>query len=102
MVDLDDLLDGIGPDLKSKRAQTVIRVLFGLFLFGLVLSAAGAWHMLGYDAGLHFRLAAMVLYFFLGAFFLFTVIVASKASWPWKGFLWSFVLLFVVRILFGP
>jgi hypothetical protein len=100
MVDLDDLLDGIGPDLKSKRAQTVIRVLFGLL--GLLLSAAGAWHMLGYDASVHFRLAAVVLFFFVGAFFLVTVILASKASWPWKGFLLSFVLLFVVRILFGP
>jgi hypothetical protein len=44
----------------------------------------------------------MVLFFFLGAFFLVTVILTSKAKWPWKGFLLSFVLLFVVRILFGP
>jgi hypothetical protein len=100
MVDLDDLLDGFGPDLKSKRAQAVIRVLFGLL--GLVLSAAGAWRMRGYDAGLHFRLTAALLFFFLGAFFLVNVIMVRKTSWPWKGFLLSFVLLFVVRILFGP
>ena len=100
MVDLDDLLDGVGPDLKSKRAQAVIRVLFGLM--GLVLSVAGAWHMRGYDAGLHFRVAGAILFFFLGAFFLVNVILARKASWSWKGLLLSFVLLFVVRIVFGP
>ena len=100
MVDLGDLLDGFGPDLKSKRAQAVIRVLFGLL--GLVLSAAGGWHMRGYDAGLHFRLAGAAVFFFLGAFFLVNVILARNASWSWKGLLLSFALLFVVRILFGP
>ena len=63
MVDLGDLLDGFGPDLKSKRAQGVMRVLFGLL--GLVLSAAGGWHMRGYDSGLHFRIAAMPTYFYI-------------------------------------
>lgn len=100
MVDLGDMLDGFGPDLKSKRAQALIRVLFGLL--GLVLSAAGAWHMRSYDASLHFRIAGAILFFFLGAFFLVNVILTSKASWSWKGFILSFVLLFVVRIVFGP
>ena len=37
---LDDLLDGIGPDIgKSRRAQWVVRVLFGLL--GTGLAAAG-------------------------------------------------------------
>jgi hypothetical protein len=100
MVDLGDLLDGFGPDLKSNRPQRVIRVLFGLL--GLVLSAAGAWQMRGYDAGLHFRIAAVILFFFLGAFFLVNVILARNASWSWKGLFLTFALLFVVRILFGP
>ena len=100
-MDLDDLLDGIGPDIgKSKRAQWVVRVLFGLV--GTALSAVGAWHTLGYDASLHFRLAGVALFVFLGAFFLVSVTFARRASWPWKGFLAAFVLLFVVRIVFGP
>ena len=101
MVDLDDLLDGVGSDLgKSRRAQTVIRVLFGVL--GVALSAAGARHMTGYDASLHFRGAAVLLFVFLGAFFLVNVTLARPAGWPWKGLLASFVLLFVVRIVLGP
>jgi hypothetical protein len=100
-MDLDDLLDGIGPEIgKSKRAHWVVRVLFGLL--GVALSAAGAWHMVGYDASLHFRLAAVALFVFVGAFFLVNVTLARRASWPWKGLLAAFVLLFVVRIVLGP
>ena len=62
-MDLDDLFDGFGPDLiRSKRAKGVARVLFGLL--GVGLSCAGAWHTLGYDASLHFRVAAVGLFVF--------------------------------------
>ena len=100
-MDLDDLFDGFGPDLfKSKRAQGVLRVFFGLL--GTGLAAAGAWHTLGYEASLHFRLAAVALFVFMGAFFLVNVTLLRRASWPWKGFVAAFVMLFVVRIVFGP
>jgi hypothetical protein len=100
-LDLDDLFDGFDLDLfRSKRAKGVLRVLFGLL--GLGLSCAGAWHTLGYDARLHFRVVAVSLFVFMGAFFLVNVTLARRASWPWKGFVAAFVLLFVVRIVFGP
>ena len=100
MVDLDDLLDGIGDLGTSKRAQAVVRVLFGLL--GTLLSVAGAWHMTGYDASPHFRLAAVLLFVFLGAFFLVNVALRRRSAWPWKGFIASFVLLFLVRVVLGP
>ena len=100
-MDLDDLFDFIEPNiLKSKRAQSVMRVLFGLV--GTALSAVGAWHTLDYDASLHFRLAGVALFVFLGAFFLVNVTLARKSTWPLKGFAAAFVMLFVVRILLGP
>ncbi len=100
-MDLDDLLDGVGPDIgTSKRAQWVVRVLFGLL--GTGLGVAGAWHMLDYEASLHFRLAAVALFVFMAAFFLVNVTFLRRASWPGKGFVAVFVLLFVVRIVFGP
>ena len=80
-MDLDDLLDGFGPDLfKSKRAKGVLRVFFGLLGAGL----------------------AVALFGFMGAFCLINVTFARRTSWPWKGFVAAFVLLFVVRIVFGP
>jgi hypothetical protein len=100
-MDLDDLFDGLDLDLfKSKRAKGVLRVFFGLL--GTVLSVVGAWHTLGYEASLHFRLAAVALFVFMGAFFLVNVTLLRRASWPWKGFAAAFVMLFVVRIVFGP
>lgn len=100
-MDLDDLLDGLGPDLiRSKRARGLARALFGLL--GVGLSCAGAWNTLGYHASFHFRLVAVGLFVFVGAFFLVNVTLARRASWPWKGFVAAFVLLFVVRIVLGP
>lgn len=99
-MDLDDLFDGFGPELRSKRVRAVLRVFFGLL--GVALAAAGAWHMGGYEASLHFRLAAILLFVFLGAFFLVNVTLARRAGWPWKGFVGAFILLFVVRIVLGP
>jgi hypothetical protein len=77
-----------------------VRVLFGLV--GTALSAVGAWHTLDYDASLHFRVVAVALFVFMGAFFLVNVTLLRKASWPWKGLLAAFVMLFVVRIVLGP
>ena len=61
----------------------------------------GIWHTLQYDATLPFRLAGALLFVFLGAFFLLNVALGRRWSWPWKGFVAAFALLFLVRILFG-
>ena len=99
-MDLDDLFDGIDLGVgRSRRVRGALRLLFGLL--GTGLSGAGAWHTMGYDAGLAFRLAGALLFVFMGAFFLVNVTLGLRASWPWKGFVAAFVLLFVVRILFG-
>lgn len=100
-MDLDDLFDGIDLGLgRSRRVRVVLRLFFGLL--GAALGGAGAWHTLGYDASLHFRLAGALLFVFLGAFFLVNVALARRSSWPWKGFVAAFVLLFVARVVFGP
>jgi hypothetical protein len=99
-MDLDDLLDGIEIGGRgSERVRRVLRVAFGLL--GTGLSAAGAWHMLRYDAGLPFRLAGVAFFLFFGAFWLVNVALGRRASWPWKGLVAAFALLFLVRILLG-
>jgi len=99
-VDFDDLFDGIDLGVgRSKRVRGALRVFFGLL--GTALGATGAWHTLDYDASLPFRLAGALLFVFLGAFFLVNVALGRRSSWTWKGFVAAFVLLFVVRILFG-
>lgn len=104
---LDDLLESavesvdLGP--SSKTGQRIVRVLCGAL--GLALSVAGAYKMLalGTDgASTHFNLAASLIFFTLGAFCLFNVILARPWRWPWIAFLLSFVGLFLVRVIFGP
>lgn len=100
MFDLDDLLDGIDIGPKGgPRAQVFFRVLFGAL--GSLLAVAGMYHMLSYDAGLPFRLAAIGVFVFMGCFFAFNV--ALHRTWRWPGLLFgvSFVGLFFVRIVFG-
>jgi hypothetical protein len=99
-VDFDDLFDGFDIGGRwSDRARRPLKLFFGLL--GTGLSGAGIWHTLHYDAALHFRLAAALLFVFLGALFLFNVALGRGWSWPWKGCVAAFVLLFLVRILFG-
>jgi len=100
-MDLDDLLDGADFGTGgSKRVQGVLRFFFGLV--GTALCGAGVWLTLRYDASLHFRLAGALLFFFLLAFFLVNVTLRRAWSWPWKGALAAFVLLFLVRLALGP
>jgi hypothetical protein len=99
-MDFDDLFDGIEIGGRwSDRSRRALRLFFGLL--GTGLSGAGIWHTLRYDATLPFRLAGALLFVFLGAFFLLNVALGRRWSWPWKGFVAAFVLLFLVRILFG-
>jgi hypothetical protein len=99
-VDFDDLFDGFDIGGRwSNRARRPLKLFFGLL--GTGLSGAGIWQTLRYDATLPFRLAGALLFVSLGAFFLFNVALGRGWSWPWKGFVAAFVLLFLVRILFG-
>ena len=102
---LDDLFEGLLDALfsgknASKSTEVVIRMLFGVM--GVALSVAGIYHMMGYDAGWHFRLAAAAMFFFLACFCAFNITLLLKWRWPGRFFILSFVGLFVVRILFGP
>jgi hypothetical protein len=62
----------------SKRTEVVLRVFLGLL--GVALSLAGVYHMLGYDAGWHFRLAAAAMLFFSACFCTFNVALLL----PWR------------------
>lgn len=102
---LDDLFEGlldawVSGDGTSKRTEVVIRVLFGLL--GVTLSLAGLYHMMGYDAGLHFRFAAAALFFFLACFCAFNITLLLKWKWPGRFFVLNFIGLFLARVLFGP
>lgn len=100
---LDDLfegiLDGFVAGEPSKRVQIILRVLFGLV--GTGLAAAGIYHIMGYDAGLPFRLAGAVVFFFLGCFCIFNIALLKSWRWPGRYFVYSFIGLFAVRIIFG-
>lgn len=97
----EGLLDGwISSKGTSKRTEVVFRVFFGLL--GVVLSVAGLYHMMSYEAGWHFRLAAAALFLFLACFCAFNVALLLKWRWPGRCFVLSFVALFLARILFGP
>jgi hypothetical protein len=102
---IDDLFEGLLDALfsgksTSKRAEVVMRMLFGLM--GVALSVVGIYHMMGYDAGWHFRLAAAAMLFFLACFCAFNITLLLKWRWPGKFFILSLIGLFLVRILFGP
>ena len=89
----------VGSD-PSKKAQAVIRALFGLL--GAALSIAGMVKMFSYDAGLAFRLAAVFLFAMLACFCGFNIVLLRKWKWPGRLLLISLPLLFAVRIIFGP
>ncbi len=103
MFDLGDLLEDIDLGLKGgKRTTTILRIFFGVL--GLLLGAAGAWHMLagGVTGGLHLRAAMALMFVFLALFFGINVALHKPWRWPGIGFVICFVGLFVVRIAFGP
>jgi hypothetical protein len=95
----DILGDAIAGSDPSKKAQALMRVLFGLV--GVALSVAGMIKMFSYDAGLAFRLAAIFLFAMLACFCGFNIVLLRKWKWPGRLFLLSLPLLFAVRIVFG-
>jgi hypothetical protein len=105
---IDDILAGIFGDVvlgrptRSRRAQLLARVFFGLL--GSGLSVVGAVHVLRQPPVTSNTplLACMVaLFVFLGCFCLFNVALARTWRWPGLLFIASFAGLFVTRIAFG-
>lgn len=106
---LDDMLIEIfgeatlGRLTRSRRAQLLLRLFFGLL--GAGLGAVGAVHFAtkeGLTTNLGMRLSMVGMLAFMGAFWLFNVAFARRWRWPGLMFVVSFVALFATRILFGP
>jgi hypothetical protein len=100
----DDLFEDIEFGVRgSGRGRTFFRVFFGVV--GLFLAVAGVLHVLISEkfvaTGLPFRLAAANVFAFLGFFCAINVALHKPWRWPGRGFIVSFVLLFVVRLVFG-
>jgi hypothetical protein len=102
MFDLDDLFEEIDLGWRGgRRTKVALRIFFGVL--GLLLGAAGAWHMLagGVEGSFHMRATAALMFVFLGLFFGINVALHKPWRWPGLGFCASLVMLFVVRIAFG-
>jgi hypothetical protein len=106
---IDDLLAGIFGEValggvgRSKRAQLVLRLFFGLLGAGLGLAGAASFALRANpssNAPMHASIIAMFLS--LAAFSLFNVALARSWRWPGMAFVGSFIALFATRILFGP
>jgi hypothetical protein len=109
MIDLDDLLEDVFGDAvidglgRSRRAQLLLRMFFGLIGAGLGL--AGCVWMLtggGGDGSTHLRLAMAAVFLFMACFFGANVMLARPWRWPAIGFVASVVALFVSRAVLGP
>lgn len=106
---LDDLLAQIFGEAafgrlgRSRRAQLLARVFFGLL--GAGLGAVGAVHFLretGLTDNIAMRGSMVAMFAFLACFSLFNVALARSWRWPGQLFVTSFVALFLSRILLGP
>jgi hypothetical protein len=103
-MDLDDLLGSIFDDadlgtIRSRRAQLIARMAFGLT--GAALCLAGAWIFLTRDGlgGSAVMQGAMAVVFVgLAACCLFNVMLARPWKWPWLLALASLVLLFASAV----
>jgi len=93
---LGDFISGGEP---SKKAQAVIRILFGML--GAALSVVGMVKIFSYDAGLAFRLAGIFMFAMITCFCGLNIVLLRKWKWPGRLFLLSLPLLFSVRIIFG-
>lgn len=87
---------------RSRRAQLVFRIFFGLI--GAILGIIGAIHFVlrtGFTTNSAFRFCIVSLFVFLASFSLFNIAFARKWRWPAVLFALSFVAMFLSRILFG-
>lgn len=103
---LGEILEGafFSFDVFSGRvSRTIFRSLFGLL--GVTLSAIGVHHVLtGGIEGIsyHFKFMAALNFACLGSFCLFNVVLLRPYRWPGRLFVLSIVLLFLVRVVYGP
>jgi hypothetical protein len=88
---------------RSRRAQLLFRVFFGLL--GAGLGVFGAVHFVrgGQDLGGNsaMRASMIAMFVFLASFSLFNIALGRKWQWPGIGFVVSFVALFASRLIFG-
>jgi hypothetical protein len=105
---LDDLLGELFGEVvlgrlgRSRRAQLLARMFFGLF--GAGLGIAGALHFMrrpDLTDNTPMWISMIAVFAFLASFSLFNVGLGRTWRWPGKLFVVSFVALFVTRILFG-
>ena len=106
---LDDLLGQLvgeamfGRLNRSRQAQLVVRLFFGLL--GAALGITGAVYFLTRsdlttNPALRVSMAGMLI--FLACFSLFNVAFRRLWRWPGLSFIGSFIAMFVVRIAYGP
>jgi hypothetical protein len=107
-MDLDDLLGRIFAESvlgglgRTRRAQLLCRMFFGLLGTGLCL--AGACHFLvnppsAGSPALH--LSMVGLFLAVASFFGFNVMLARRWTWPIIAIVASLVAMFAVRLLVG-
>ena len=105
---LDDLLGGLFGEVvfgrlgRSRRAQLLARMFFGLL--GAGLGIAGALHFMGRQDltnNTPMWISMIAMFVFLSSFSLFNVGLGRTWRWPGKLFVVSFVALLVTRLLFG-
>lgn len=105
---LDDLLGGLFGEAvfgrlgRSRRAQLLARVFFGLL--GAGLGIAGAVHFArrpDLTSNTPMWLSMIAMFMFMASFSLFNVGLGRAWRWPGTLFVVSFVALFVTRIMFG-
>ena len=105
---LDDVLAGFfgealfGRLRQTPRSTLIVRLFFGLIGTGLGL--AGAFYLPASVSSSNGALVAAMraLFVSLAGFFLFNVMLARPWRWPGLSFLCCLVLVFVIRIVFGP
>ena len=107
-MDLDDLVGQLFGQVlsdklgRSRRAQLVARLFFGLLGAGLGLIGC-IWVFAGIEtlASVHMRASMAAVFFFMACFFGANVGLARRWRWPALGFAASFVALIVGRLALG-
>jgi len=86
----------------SRRAQLLVRLVFGLL--GAGLGIAGAVHFArrpDITSNTPMWVSMIAMFVFMASFSLFNVALGRPWRWPGRYFLVSFAALFMTRIVFG-